>query len=267
MLLSRHAHLAPNAVLYFIRYLFQFRITGLLRFFRELHQFKKALDPAVGLGIWPCLDDRLPETKFDEYYFYQDVWGAKMYSLINPRKILDIGSTALLVGMLSQLTETISLDIRPLPVNVDGLTCEKGSITQIPYDDNSIQYINSLCVIEHIGLGRYGDTIDANGIDKAIAELKRVISPGGHLVLSVPIGPPCIFFNALRIFSREEFIGYFPGFTIIDETFCIPQYSAIDPTPLMRQGEYQIYCVCLQKKFNDISTKEQQTKSHICKRG
>jgi len=242
-----HTRLTPNGVRYFIHNLLHFHVIRLIQFFIEYFQFKKALNPSVSLGIWPCLEDKLPETSFDKYYFYQDVWGAKMCSQIKPKMIVDIGSTALLVGIFSQFAETVSLDIRPLPVRINGLLCKKGSITQIPYADNSIQYINSLCVLEHIGLGRYGDSIDTKGIDKAIAELKRVLSPGGYLALSVPIGIPCILFNALRIFSRNELIGFFSSYTIIDETFCIPEYSKNDPTPQLHKGEYQIYCVCMQK--------------------
>jgi SAM-dependent methyltransferase len=242
-----HTRFTPNGFRWFIVNLLQFNFVQVMVFLKELKRYKKALRPNIPIKIFPCLHDRTSETKFDHYYFYQDVWGAKMCARIKPKKILDIGSTALLVGVLSQFAETTSLDIRPRPVSINGLTCKNGSITHMPFSDSSVPYINSLCVIEHIGLGRYGDPIDAQGIDKAIAELKRVLSPGGHLVLSVPLGPPCILFNAHRIFSKEEFVGFFQGFEIIEETFCIPHYSSIDPTPQMRIGEYHTYCVCLQK--------------------
>jgi hypothetical protein len=34
-------------------------------------------------------------------------------------------------------------------------------------------------VVEHIGLGRYGEPMDEQGDLKAIEELKRVLAPGG----------------------------------------------------------------------------------------
>ena len=43
-------------------------------------------------------------------------------------------------------------------------------------------------VIEHIGLGRYGDKFDYDGDLKAIKELKRVLAVGGNLLFVVPIG-------------------------------------------------------------------------------
>jgi hypothetical protein len=65
--------------------------------------------------------------------------------------------------------------------------------------------------IEHIGLGRYGDQIDAEGDLKAIAELKRVITLDGNLIIVVPIGRPRIEFNAHRIYSYEQIIEMFVG--------------------------------------------------------
>ena len=57
-------------------------------------------------------------------------------------------------------------------------------------------------MLEHIGLGRYGDQIDPQGTEKAAAELQRVLAPGGDLYLSVPIEKESrVYFNAHRAFS------------------------------------------------------------------
>ena len=64
-------------------------------------------------------------------------------------------------------------------------------------------------VIEHIGLGRYGDPLDPNGDLKAIAQLIRVLSIGGSLLFVVPIGKPKIMFNAHRIYSYKQVLEYF----------------------------------------------------------
>jgi len=66
-------------------------------------------------------------------------------------------------------------------------------------------------VVEHIGLGRYGDPIDPDADLRAMAELKRVLAPGGSLLLVVPIGRPRIMFNAHRIYSYDQITDYFQG--------------------------------------------------------
>lgn len=79
----------------------------------------------------------------------------------------------------------------------------------LPFEDNSIQSLSCMHVVEHVGLGRYGDSLDPDGDLKAIAELKRVLSVGGSLLFVVPIGKPKIMFNAHRIHSYEQIVTYF----------------------------------------------------------
>ena len=68
------------------------------------------------INLWPCLDDKTNVTVFDKYYFYQDTWAARKIFEIHPKSVVDAGSTALLVGIISQFVPTISVDVRPLPV-------------------------------------------------------------------------------------------------------------------------------------------------------
>jgi hypothetical protein len=48
--------------------------------------------------------------------------------------------------------------------------------------------VSCMHVVEHVGLGRYGDPLDANGDLQAIKELKCVLWPGGVLYFVVPTG-------------------------------------------------------------------------------
>lgn len=64
-------------------------------------------------------------------------------------------------------------------------------------------------VIEHIGLGRYGDPVDPDGDLKAIAELKSVLAKRGNLLFVAPSGQPKVMFNAHRIYSHNQIMEYF----------------------------------------------------------
>jgi ubiquinone/menaquinone biosynthesis C-methylase UbiE len=79
-------------------------------------------------------------------------------------------------------------------------------------------------VLEHIGLGRYGDPIDPQADLKAIVELKRVLTPGGYLLLVMPIGRPKVMFNARRVYSYQQIISYFYPFQLV-------QFSLIPDDP------------------------------------
>ena len=64
-------------------------------------------------------------------------------------------------------------------------------------------------VVEHLGLGRYGDKLYSDADLKAIRELKRVLAIGGTLLFVVPIGKARIQFNAHRIYSYEQIADCF----------------------------------------------------------
>jgi SAM-dependent methyltransferase len=195
------------------------------------------------IRLWPCLDDHNSVTPLDPYYFYQDTWAAKMIFQTRPAQVVDIGSTALLVGIVSQLIPTVSVDIRPLPVSLPGLTCKIGSITDLPFNDGSIEFVSSMCVIEHIGLGRYGDPLDSLGSIKAIKEMTRVIKKGGYLLFSVPIShTPRVDFNAHRVFSKAQLLGLLSEFEICEEIFLFPQPGKEEDVARLNMKQFAIWC-------------------------
>lgn len=64
-------------------------------------------------------------------------------------------------------------------------------------------------VVEHIGLGRYGDPLDPMGDLKAMKELQRVLRQNGDLLFVVPIGEARIQFNAHRIYNYRQIVETF----------------------------------------------------------
>ena len=89
----------------------------------------------------------------------------------------------------------------------------------LPFPDDSIDSLSCLHVIEHIGLGRYGDPIDPSGSIKAALELQRIVSRGGNLFLSVPIGRERVCFNAHRVHSAMTVLKLFPELTLLEFSF------------------------------------------------
>ena len=192
-----------------------------LRFFGEMRRYNGAGGNAKLANIFPCLSDRTSETTVDPQYFYQAYWSIEKIHRQGPDHHVDVGSDVKFIGMLSALHKVTFVDIRPLRVQLPQLDCQSGTILALPYKSDSLLSVSSMHVIEHIGLGRYGDPLDPLGSDKACAELMRVVAPGGRLYVTVPVGSARIQFNGQRVFSIEEILVFFPdmlleSFSLVD---------------------------------------------------
>ena len=171
------------------------------------------------MDLQPCLGDWTLNTPFDTHYFYQGAWLSRKLALINPVQHIDIGSSALTISVLSAFINTLFVDFRPLKVNLTGLSSIAGDILNLPFESSSTSSLSCLHVIEHIGLGRYGDPIDPEGSIKAALELQRILAPNGKLYLSVPIGRERICFNAHRVHAPSTVAKLFPMLKLIEFSF------------------------------------------------
>ena len=169
---------------------------------------------------WPCLFDATGFTDFDHQYVYHTSWAARVIAELKPEYHTDISSSLYFAGIASATTPIRFYDYRPADLKLPGLYCGKADITNLPFEDNSLPSLSCMHVMEHIGLGRYGDPFDHLGDLKGIAELKRVLVYGGHLVFVVPIGGVArLYFNAHRIYTFAQIKEYFAGFELKEFSF------------------------------------------------
>lgn len=170
--------------------------------------------------FYPCLDDATETTPLDPSYYFQDAWAFEKIVQAHPSSHVDVGSHHKFVSLLSKVVKTTMVDLRPLPVTLDSLTFKQGTILNLPYADGSVPSVSSLCVVEHIGLGRYGDPLNPDGTVQAVAELKRIVQPGGDLYLSVPVDDVNrIYYNAHRAFCESYLLKLFAPFEVCERRY------------------------------------------------
>ncbi len=180
-------------------------------FIKYLTYRRKSSERVPFFEIYPCLDDQTNKSQSGRgHYFYQDIWALARVLERKPNSHVDIGSRIDgFAGQLSAFCTVEYVDIRSVELGLERFTMREGSLLCLPYKDKTVESLSCLHVIEHVGMGRYGDPIDPNGSVKSARELARVLKRGGQLILGVPIGQERVAFNAHRILSPLTIIEWF----------------------------------------------------------
>ncbi|MDP2217465.1 MAG: DUF268 domain-containing protein [Methanolobus sp.] len=163
---------------------------------------------------YPCLNDATTNTGFDRHYIFHTAWAARILAQTKPFEHIDISSSLYFVSLVSAFIKIKFYDYRPANLNLTNLESEHADLTSLPFRDASVSSLSCMHVVEHIGLGRYGDPMDPDGDIKAIREIKRVLSHEADLLFVVPIGRPRIQFNAHRIYAYKQIVDFFRDFEL-----------------------------------------------------
>lgn len=199
-------------------------------FLREYWRFKKLHNGKKRFSLrwrdrYACLRDKTATTGFDRHYVYHTAWAARILAETSPERHMDISSSLYFCTLMSAFIPVRFFDYRRPDLELDGLRCDAADLSGLPFADNSVTSLSCMHVIEHVGLGRYGDPVDPDGDLKGIAELTRVVAKGGNLLFVVPVGgAPVIMFNAHRIYTYEQIIGYFALLELV-EFALIPDHA------------------------------------------
>jgi SAM-dependent methyltransferase len=212
-------------------------VRGTSAFVRDWQQIRKLALQQPDFPVidyYPVLTDRYVESgNLTHHYFDQDLTMAQRIFQNNPAQHVDIGSR--IDGFVAHVAtfRPIELfDIRPLNRSISNVTFRQVDFMQLP--DELIEYtdsISSLHVIEHFGLGRYGDPLDVNGHLKALDNIYRVLKPGGRFYFSTPVSTrQGIVFNAHRVFQVDYLVRLF------EQRYAIENFWLIDDNNTLRSG-------------------------------
>ena len=144
------------------------------------------------------------------HYFHQDLLVAQLIHENKPKRHVDIASRLDgFVAHVASFREIEVFDIRPLPKSPHKNIKFRQADLMHPHNFGEIDSLSCLHAIEHFGLGRYTDMIDINGHIKGITNLVNLVSNGGRLYISFPIGQTNeIHFNAHRVFKADTILEH-----------------------------------------------------------
>ena len=245
-----------NFFLFPKRYIMKLSFFKYLRFIKHYLKFEKLNDRRFLLSKnvnQVEINDWGNNHSFDNHYVYHTAWASRKLYDEKPKEHIDISSDIRFASLISTFIKTEFYDIRKLKIELSGLNTNIADLMDLPFQSNSIMSISCMHVIEHCGLGRYGDIIDPSADLKAINELIRVLKPGGKLYFVSPIASkPRINFNAHRVYSYEQIIKYFSDLNLI-EFALIPddsKYGSLIRNPsqyILKQQHYACGCFLFTK--------------------
>ena len=194
---------------------------------------------------YPCLSEKAKAAGFDRHYVYHTSWAARILAKTRPDKHVDISSSLYFCSIVSAFIPVEFYDYRLVDMKLDNLSVRQADLLCLPFENESVLSLSCMHVVEHIGLGRYGELLDVFGDIKAIEELKRVLAQGGNLLFVVPVGVPRIMFNAHRIYSYEQVLHYFAGLELVEFALIGEREGGLLPHPSPNMVAKQSYaCGC-----------------------
>jgi SAM-dependent methyltransferase len=205
-------------------------------FIRDYKKLKRQLkgDPQFPFGkLNPILTDKTLESGTSKgHYFSQDLLIAQRVFYNKPEKHIDIGSRVDgFIAHTASFRQIEMFDIRPLAQSIKNVKFIQADLMELSqsltdYSDS----ISSLHAIEHFGLGRYNDPIDAYGHVKALKNIEKILKTGGRFYFSTPIGPQRIEFNAQRVFSLEYLL------TLFNSHYKLERFSYVDDSGTLHEN-------------------------------
>jgi len=213
-------------------------------FLKDLRKMKKMLRQTNNTSFqitkfYPVFGEKKYHSNIPWNYFFQDLWVAQLIFKNNPLKHVDIGSRIDgFVAHVATFREIEVYDIRNVRDDISNVRFIQADICS----DNFHHYdycdsISSLHVIEHLGLGRYGDSIDPDAHIKGLRNINRALKSNGLFYLSVPIGKQRIEFNAHRIFSTSYIIELLKPYYTLEIFGYINDHSLFYPyVPITDNG-------------------------------
>jgi hypothetical protein len=199
---------------------------------------------------FPCLSDDTATTGFDPHYVYHVAWAVKKIYESKPREHVDVSSSLHFCSAIAPFTKTTFIDFRPATLQLDNLNCIAGDLNEADqWKHREFESLSCMHVVEHIGLGRYGDPLSVDSDIVAMDNLINATKSGGRLLFVVPVGKAEIYFNAHRVYSATWLVNFFSKACRLNEFYLIPSSSQMRPMlncDLTTADQFTYACGCFE---------------------
>lgn len=112
--------------------------------------------------------------------------------------------------------DTTGIDLTPVEWFYvhPGLRFIQADILSLDLASSSLDLVINCSTVEHVGLERYGDAPNPDGDLEAMATLRRVLKPGGVMLLTIPVGQDATIVPFHRIYGPTRLPLLLNGFLV-----------------------------------------------------
>lgn len=142
-----------------------------------------------------------------------------------PGEALDFGAGEGYMGLLAARRgfAVTALDLEPVHWSYGhpNLRFSRGDIFEADLPPAHFDLIINCSSIEHVGLsGRYGVKENrADGDIEAMAKLRKLLKPGGRMLLTIPVGRDAVFSPFHRVYGEERLPSLMAGYAVEREEY------------------------------------------------
>lgn len=145
-----------------------------------------------------------------------------------PGKAIDFGcgpgsSLGLIAACAGFETTAVDLSSVNWPYLHPNLQFRQGDILKLDFSDQSFDLIINCSTVEHVGLaGRYGVTKNRpDGDLEAMTRLRKLMKPGGVMLLTIPVGQDADFAPMCRVYGTQRLPQLLEGYKVEKEEFWV----------------------------------------------
>jgi hypothetical protein len=96
----------------------------------------------------------------------------------------------------------------------------QGDVLTHDFGDQRFDQILNCSSVEHVGLGgRYGSSDAPDGDLQAMATMRGLLSPGGRMLLTIPVGRDMVCAPQHRIYGEDRLRRLIDGFAVDEQQF------------------------------------------------
>ena len=104
--------------------------------------------------------------------------------------VLDVGCcySGMPVALASRGFRVVGVDFSPYPFKHPNFRAVRGDAMRLPFASGTFGGALAISVVEHIGIGHYGDPLVEAGDRVTVSEIARILRPDGRAIVTVPFG-------------------------------------------------------------------------------